>query len=252
MSEEVRITMEERFANMRRLVKEANVAYADGKIEDAFKAVEELNGEVELYNEILRYQEYDKWLAEENPVLTAIKQAIVTQVGIKRSKIKDTGIPQLSLDTDKQVMVDLIAFDDYALDNERQVFALESWRLRVDRVLKFVNARLMRDFRSEDGRSCDKYVSEMLEGEGKDLMSNTSLKQFCQDCIDGIIGEGFTFKTKDVRYILGTAARQKSGGLKVATDVKKVVLPRQATLVKLLTSAMYRIVTDGEYEQDVK
>lgn len=253
--EVIEVTMEERYAAMVGIANDINAAYKDDRIADALKMSETLAADVKEYNELLRKDEYDKWLAEESPVLAAIKQAVVTQVGMSTGVIKDTEIKQVKLNPEKLAQVDLMEFDAFARATyEREVFAIGSKKvgLRFDRAAKFIGARIMRDVRSEDGRTCDKYVSDMLGEDGKDNLSNNSLKQFMQDCVDGILGEGYVFKTKDMRWILAVAASKKSSGFKVAGDIKKTVLPRKATLFNIMTASMYRVITDGEYEVDEK
>lgn len=249
----VEVTMEERYANMEYAVKEINAAYKEERIADALKMSEKLAAEVKEYNELLREDEYAKWLGDEFPVMAAIKQAVVTQVGMSTGVIKDTDIKQVKLNPEKLVQVDLVEFDAYATKvHETQVMAIESWQLRFERAAKFIGARIMRDVRSEDGRTCDKYVSEMLGEDGKDNLSNNSLKQFIQDCVDGVVGEGYLVKTKDVRQLLYWASSKKQSGFKSANDIKKTVLPRKATLINMMTATIYRIVNDGEYEFEEK
>lgn len=209
--------------------------------------MESLASDVEVYNQMLAEQEYDKWLASESPVFSAIQQAIIPQIAVKQGKIKDTEIMQVSIAT-KNVQVDLLAFDEYALDHEVQAFANPDWQLKVDRLCKFISARILRDVENADA-SKNKVADEA--GNVKDLLSNKSIKEIAQSTINGII-EGYTFKTKDVNFLLATAAKHKSGGYKVAADTTKIVMPRKATLVRLITAALHRIITNGEYTPDEK
>lgn len=255
VKEVTEVTMQERYADICATADAINSAYKDERIVDALNMTEHLTANLKEYNELLRREEYEKWLASESPVLSAIRQAVVTQVGMSVGVIKDTDIKQVKLNPEKLAQVDLMEFDAFARAVcEREVFAIGSKKvgLRLDRAAKFIGARIMRDVRSEDGRTCDKYVSDMLGEDGKDNLSNNSLKQFMQDCMDGILGEGYVFKTKDMRWILTVAASKKASGFKSANDIKKTVLPRKATLMNIMTASMYRIVNDGEYEADEK
>lgn len=235
------LTLEERFATIEELVAKINEAFKADKGQAAVKYLKMLDENIKAYNEVLRFQEYDKFLSTDDPVLSALEQGDITQIVAKRGVIKDTDIQQVSIDN-RQVLVDLPELCQYA---KRLIVVSGQWIYRIEAFAKTLSERIAKDVENKVAKAdiAKNYkisdAAAALEGV-KDPLSNKSLKVAGQEICD-MIHEGYVFKGKDLNYLLLTMTRQS------AKSRATLVAPRTKTVVKLFTEMMHRMVCEKQY-----
>ena len=237
------ITNEERLHEIEEIVAKVNDAFKADKGQKAVALLKTLTECVNNYNEILRHEEYDKFLGTDKAVFYALQQGDITQLAIKRGVVKDTDIQCISVDT-KQALVDLCELSDYS-GTHGSLFENGQWIYRIEAFAKTLTERIAKDVENKEARADvaknfkQSDGAKMVEGV-KDPLSNKSLKVVGQQICDDILA-GYTFKGKDLNYLLLTMTRQS--GKTRAT----LVAPRTKTVVKLFTEMMHRMVCEKQY-----
>lgn len=243
---EVVRTKEQVYADIAKLIKSINDAFKDENLKVAMDGKTKLKGEVSIYNQMLREEEYDKFLAEENPVLSALTQCGIVQMTVKNTKIKDTDIEQVEMG-EKSVVVDLVEMGKYA---KHLIFASGQWVFKAEKFGQSLSMRAMKDMENAEEvkriSASYKLSKEAKEIEGrKDPLSNKSLKADAQDICDDIL-PGFLFKGGHLSYLRQCAVRESSSNLKAVT------MPQKETMFRLMTKVMHFMVTGTMPEAEFK
>lgn len=244
------LTIEEQLDAIKVLIKSANDALSDDKnpkdfVEDCEKAVEKLNSD-------LRTIEYAKWLKEDKPMFTALKQGDIKQKRLKHVQPSEKKAECYELaEFDK--LVDVIEFNDYAKETEKKnLFPRGSWIHEIEIFTKYLAMRIASDLENnQDIKNNFKMSASAQSSDYKvaSPTSNKSLKTVAQYLVDGIIFEPtekdkdknvFIFENKDLKFILLAMTRKGKSRASLS-------MPRVSTITDLLTETMHRIVTKKEY-----
>ena len=254
VTEEVKVlTLEERMAEITECIANINKAIVDEDAK-AKKVNEELLEEcIKSYNAELRKKEYDKWLATDTPVLTALKQGAVDQIKRKNVKGKDGAPDKVEIGKTWEV-ADLIELNEYT---EEKIFVSGQWVHRISLWNNALKSWKAKDLGDINGVHAMKDLIKSLERD-EDVaaeftfsgnISKNLLIKTGQIIVDNIVvnpdadAKPFTFEGKDVEYIaLAFKASRK--------DILQYASIRDNTCIKMFTRAMHRIVTGGTYKAE--
>lgn len=243
------LTLEERLAEVNTIISDINTVLTKGEVPSK-DSLELLDDAIKEYNKMLREAEYDKFLAESNPVLTALKQGTVTQI---RRKIKrgSDNTPDKYETANTWAVVNLPEMDSYTKD---KIFISSQWIQRIslwNNALKAWKADNLGDVDAVHAMknlikslNSDEDVEANFTFSGK--ISKNLLVKTAQVIADNIVvnpdkdAKPFIFEGKDVEFVaLAFKASNK--------DVLKYTGIRDETCITMFTRAMHRIVTGGTY-----
>jgi len=255
--EEVKaLSLEERKAEIDEIIRNANKAIID-KDDATYTATRKMLADALVtYNHELRKKEYDKFLQATNPMLAALKQGEVDQIGVKEVKAKDSDVLEKIELKEKKAIVDILEFNEDA-GSEHKVFINGQWKYRLENwrvaLIAFDSDAIEDKAAAKSMKDIIKSLTEEEEGSAFNFsgtLSKNVLKKTAQIILDNIVvddeGKPFTFEGKDFEYIRGRAFKASSKKLTGSTS------PRFETIVQLFTRAMHRIVTGASYEQETK
>ena len=253
-AEEVKVvTLEECMADINECLANINKAIIDDDSK-AKKAAEELLEEyIKEYNAMLRKKEYDKFLTEEHPVLTALTQGSVAQIKRKNVKGKD-GAPDKVEIADTWAVVDLIEMNDYT---DEKIFVSGQWIQRISLWNNALKAWKSKDLGDTEAHHAMKELIKSLERdedvEANFVFSGTISKNLliktAQVIADNIVtnpvadAKPFIFEGKDVEYIALAFKPSRK-------DILQYAAIRDNTCITMFTRAMHRIVTGGTYKAE--
>lgn len=244
------LTIEEQLDAIKALVKSANDALTGEEspkqfIEDCEKAVDKLNSD-------LRNIEYAKWLKEDKPMFTALKQGDIKQKRLKHIQPSEKRAESYEL-TEHDKLVDIVEFNDYAKETEkRNLFPRGSWIHEIEIFTKYLAMRIASDLENNQDIKNNFKMSATAQSSDYKVASptsNKSLKTVAQYLVDGIIFEPtekdkdkniFIFENKDLKFMLLAMTRKGKSRASLS-------MPRVSTITELLTETMHRIVTKKEY-----
>lgn len=247
--ERITINKETTLAEIKSGISTINKAITDGDLKAKNLAQKNVSELVESFNIVLRQDEYDKWLATETPMRSAIKQGEVTQIALKRIAEKEDGTPEkFELNEDKKVLVDIREFNDFA---DHQLYVSGQWIYKIEILAKYLNMRVMEDVENKEGKSTVEktyFVSKEAQALGFSMAkptSNASLKSAMQEIVNDIVGDDCLIKNKDVKHMLLCM----TGTGKNVVGLREV---KTTTITGLLTREMHRVINGYEYTLDLK
>lgn len=205
----------------------------------------EANDAISRYNETRQNVLYSLIMATENPMLTALTIGYVDVLKLSMKREKDSDIEWAEANMSRDV-IDLIA-----IENMHGKFSKNGqWRYWVEKFTFNMAARASADV----GYSSDKFAKAYRISDvarscdiGATPTSTTQMVKQLQLIADAIIfkdnGQGknaYKVINADVNYILYVMCKRGKTDLSIS-------MPRTATMIKLITEVMHRIVTDGAY-----
>lgn len=231
-------------------VKIVNKAIADDVYSDIIAAKAKLKIAVEKYNEAAKKEAYNDYLNRpDNEVfIHALKNAYydAKSVSYKPDSMSKTETASLE---DVEELVNLIELEDVDV---RQLSVNGQWRYWLEKFTKLMTARVVADIGDANDMkrfiSCYKISAKADSCDmGKTPTSNAQTVKALQTIVDGIVfndnGKGLnTYKvtTKDVKYIEYLMCGKGKARRSIST-------PRFSTMLKLLTTALSRIILEGDY-----
>lgn len=233
-----------------------NAAYATDSVTKIKSAKEAAKEAIDRYNEHAQCCMFDLFLADDAPILAAIRQGFWSVLTLKE-KTESDGIQTAGLDYITRT-IDLQRLVKRA--NGRKITPVTRWESYAEKIafLFAINAtkniggdaeKLIADYKiSEHGR---KLSMDDVNKRKKSLDSVKALTDALQTALDAVlyIGDGkynaLKVTSHDVYYILYTVFRKGKNPLTVA-------MPRASTMITAVTEVGYRLVNglcyDAEYE----
>ena len=210
-----------------------------------FECKEKLNITLETLNTLRRKQAYIRFAASLNPMLAALTDGFISIN--KTSKVKGEEAYEL-VETD-----DLVNLKEFAKACKGKIANNQYWYYGLECFSFLMAARANDDIGGDSVKFLSKYkISKKAKREGL-AETPTSMAQMIkelQKVIDGIIfednGKGvnkYKVISKDVNRILLVMCKDGNG--------LEVRLPRVDTMLRLVTKAAHRIVTNGEYPAEI-
>lgn len=206
------------------------------------KAFEELNAQVIT-------EAFDGFLATENPMLSAIKQGYVDLYASKSERNNLTGAESWVMSKKENVVIDIVSLEKHA---KRKIFANGQWVWWIERFIHCLTQKAIEEIGTAEEK--EKYLKNHQLSEtarkcdvGANPTSYASLTKALQAVVDGIIfednGKGLNkwkIDKRDVKYLIYLAFRKGKGK-------RSIAIPKDTTVVSLITEVCNRLVTGGEY-----
>lgn len=243
-------TANELFEIAEKAVNQLNKIIADDKHSE-IKSQRKLATEaVEAANAAYRKESNAIFLAAEYPFFEAIKTGYIDCLRLNVTVNKDTGLEEASIETGEEV-VDLRALEDEC--KNKMLAHNGKWIYWAEKFTFVMAARVNADIGGDSKKFTQMYKISQTARDcdiGATPTSNAQMLKQLQAIIDGILfednGEGlnvYKALSKDVNYINRVMTKRGKGRLSVS-------MPRQSTMIRLVTEVLHRIVTGGAYTSE--
>ena len=220
------------------------------------KVMKEIQRSVAELNKDILTGVYEEFCKAETPMLEALKNPYFK---LKKLFIKelDDGTFEAKVDDSEQI-VNIMSFEDWYINEKnadvkdgslQTLSANYQWRSRIERVAHVFALRIAKEFGEDLDGEKYKLSSDGTMVQLPKTTSNTQTEKLLQFILDGIVFvpnakspdvNSFKVTKKDILFIEKLMCREgKKTGIKV---------PRQNTMLRLITKMANRIVTSGSYE----
>lgn len=233
-----------------------NEAVASYNKENDEKLMKEIQQSVAELNKDILTGIYEEFCKAEIPMLEALKNPYFK---LKKVFIKelDDGIFEAKVDDIDQI-INIMSFEDWYINEKnadvkdgslQTLSANYQWRSRIERVAHVFALRIAKEFGEALDSEKYKLSSDGIMVQLPKTTSNTQTEKLLQFILDGIVFvpskkdpnvNSFKVTKKDILFIEKLMCKE---GRKTSIRV-----PRQNTMLRLITKMANRIVTNGSYE----
>lgn len=248
---------EEKYAQVRAKLTEVQTAITENRQSDAKRGLEVLKGLVEEYNILWKKTQFDALLAQEQPMLSAIKRLNILHLSVSAKTNDDGDLIGCDVKQPKKASIkdniDLTELEDHA---DTRISANGQWRYWVENFTVIMAARtceaIGKKTAAERYRARVKMTPE-ARASGRVADGNANTLAVLQEIVDAILfldsGKAgkdgkplnkIKMTTQDVAYITSVMCKETAG---IA-----VSLPNAKTMRRLITKALHRNLTGKEYE----
>lgn len=226
------------------LAKDYNDAYQTGDFNRAKKIDEEIQQAVNEYTNIARTECFNALLAQEDPMLAAVRMLTFTTIRTKDTKSGEAKIPVRTIeDTDKYI--NLLKLHQTA---EKGIGNDSKWSDMIEKLNFLMTAQKAVDLGIDPKKINDSYaMSEIARSidMGKTPTSKTNILKTVQSIVTAMIGEEYKATSHDVNFLFSVYSRKNRKALTVTCANHKYMRQYMAEIC-------HRIVTNGSYELDYK
>lgn len=226
------------------LVKDYNDAYQTGDFNRAKKIDEEIQQAVNEYTSIACTECFNALLAQEDPMLEAVRMLTFGTIRTKDTKSGETKIPVRTIEnTDKYInLLKLHQTAENGIGNDSK------WSNMIEKLNFLMTAQKAVDLGIDPKKINDSYaMSEIARSidMGKTPTSKTNILKTVQSIVTAMIGEEYKATSHDVNFLFSVYSRKSRKALTVTCANHKYMRQYMAEIC-------HRIVTNGSYELDYK